>query len=101
MSGSRGGTGGLVTFVQNHKNMGFNTGPDPLKYHKATKKRNNLNIFVSKLIEKDVKNIVIHANICGMQHTHRQSDAQTVPFNLFCKTTTMVLWRLVNFANGK
>ena len=35
-----------------------------------------------------------------MQHTDRQFGAQTVPFNLFSKTTTMVLWRLVNFTNG-
>ena len=33
------GTGGPDTPLKNHKNIGFpsNTGPDPLKNHKATK----------------------------------------------------------------
>ena len=37
MRGSRDGTGGPD--LENHKNIGFlsNTGPDPLKNHKATK----------------------------------------------------------------
>ena len=40
MGGSRGGGGqGVRTPLKNHKNIGFlsNTGPDPLKNHKATK----------------------------------------------------------------
>ena len=34
-----GGTGGPTFPLENHKNIGFlsNTGPDPLKNHKATK----------------------------------------------------------------
>ena len=39
IGGSRGGTGGPDPPPENHKNIGFlcNTGPDPLKFHKATK----------------------------------------------------------------
>ena len=42
MGGSRGGGGGQgvkTPLLKNHKNKGFlrNTGPDPLKNHKATK----------------------------------------------------------------
>ena len=41
MGGSRGGggAGGPDPTLKNHKNIGFlsNTGPDPLKNHKATK----------------------------------------------------------------
>ena len=38
LDGSRGGAGGPEP-PENHKNIGFlcNTGPDPLKNHKATK----------------------------------------------------------------
>ena len=38
MRKSRGGTGGPTSPLENHKNIGFlsNTGPDPLKNHKAT-----------------------------------------------------------------
>ena len=39
MGGSRGGQGVRTPTLKNHKNIGFlsNTGPDPLKNHKATK----------------------------------------------------------------
>ena len=39
MGGSRGGDRGSGPPLKNHKNIGFlsNTGPDPLKNHKATK----------------------------------------------------------------
>ena len=39
MRKSRGVTGGPTSPLENHKNIGFlsNTGPDPLKNHKATK----------------------------------------------------------------
>ena len=39
MHGSREGAGGRNPLLKNHKNIGFlsNTGPDPLKNHKAAK----------------------------------------------------------------
>ena len=43
--GSRGGGGqGVGTPLKNHTNLGFlsNTGPDPLKNHKATKPEFNV-----------------------------------------------------------
>ena len=40
MGGSRGGQGVRTSSLKNHKNIRFpsNTGPDPLKKHKATKR---------------------------------------------------------------
>ena len=40
MGGSRGGQGVQTSSLKNHKNIRFpsNTGPDPLKKHKATKR---------------------------------------------------------------
>ena len=47
MGGSRGGDRGSGTSLKNHKNKGFlsNTGPDPLKNHKATKPAFNFGAF--------------------------------------------------------
>ena len=46
MGGSRGGSGGPNP-LQNNKNIGFlcNTGPDPMKKHKATKPAFNVGPF--------------------------------------------------------
>ena len=46
MRKSRGGTGGPTSTLENHKNIGFlsNTGPDPLKNHKATKPAFNVGL---------------------------------------------------------
>ena len=46
MRKTRGGTGGPTSTLENHKNIGFlsNTGPDPLKNHKATKPAFNVGL---------------------------------------------------------
>ena len=46
MRKSRVGTGGPTSPLENHENIGFlsNTGPDPLKNHKATKPAFNVGL---------------------------------------------------------
>ena len=54
-TGGGGGTGSPTSPLENHKNIGFlsNTGPDPLKNHKATKIKPAFNVGLSSARQRN------------------------------------------------